>query len=135
MIKILLVEDNVVVRTSMAGLIQMKDGLEITAEAEDGQAAIELLTGGLKVDLVLADVNMPRMDGIELTEKIFMFDEQLKVIILTMHDKRTFLNRAFAAGAKGYLLKNGDMDELYAAIEKVLQGETVIGSDVGSNEG
>lgn len=131
MVKILLVEDNEVVRTTMAGLIEMEDDFEVTAQAEDGQVAFELLQAGLKVDIVVADVNMPRMDGIELTEKIFSFDDQLKVIILTMHDKGTFLNRAMAAGARGYLLKNGNMQELYAAISGILRGELVIGPDVG----
>lgn len=131
MIKILLVEDNEIVRISMAGLIEMESDFEITAQAEDGLEAMELLEDGLEVDVVVTDVNMPRMDGIELTEKISMFYQQIKVIILTMHNKGAFKNRALSAGAKGYLLKNGNMYELYNAITKVLQGEIIIGSDVG----
>jgi DNA-binding NarL/FixJ family response regulator len=78
--------------------------------------------------VVVADLNMHDMDGIELTKQVMAGYPSLKVIILTMHAKAAFLKRALAAGANGYLLKNGNMNELYQAITQVYTGETVIGT-------
>lgn len=130
MIRILVVEDNKIVRSSIVMLIGQERDFLIVGEAEDGQAALELLQTGLEVDVVLSDLNMPRMNGIELTEKISAFEVNIKVIILTMHDKETFATRAFNAGARGYLLKSGDMDALCKGIVKVHSGEKVIGDGV-----
>lgn len=129
MIRLLLVEDNAVVRELVAGLLEAEDYLEVAGQAENGLTALALLHGGLQVDVVLADLNMPGMDGIQLTEKITALYPKARVIILTMHAKATFLKRAVTAGARGYLLKNGDMDELFDAIEKVNAGELVVGTD------
>lgn len=134
MVKILLVEDNEVIRKTIADLIAMEDDFSVEGQAANGKIALTLMQNGLTVDVVVTDLNMPEMDGIELTQNITDMNKDIKVIILTMHDKKTYLDRAFAAGAKGYLLKNGDMDELYATIEKVYNGESVIGQDVSLND-
>lgn len=130
MIKLLLVEDNHKVRELLAGLLQAQKDFSVAAKAENGLAALELLQNGLEADVVVADLNMHDMDGIELTENIMLKYSALKVIILTMHAKTAFLKRALAAGARGYLLKNGDMQELYQAIIQVYAGEVVIGASV-----
>ncbi|AOM79644.1 response regulator [Pedobacter steynii] len=127
MVKILLVEDNEVIRATISDLIGMEDNFSVEGQAANGKIALALIQDGLTVDIVITDLNMPEMDGIELTQNIIAMNKDIKVIILTMHDKQTYLDRAFAAGAKGYLLKNGDMDELYSAIEKVYNGESIIG--------
>lgn len=134
MVKILVVEDNDVVRETLAELINMEDNLMIVGTAENGKAAYKLLQGGLSADVVITDLNMPEMDGIELTEIITASYKQIKVIVLTMHDRKTFVDKAFEAGAKGFLLKNGNMEELYSAISTVELGNTVIGADVSSKE-
>lgn len=128
MINVLLVEDNHKVRELLAGLLQAQSGFTVTGKAENGLAALDLLHQGLQADIVLADLNMHHMDGIELTEQVMAHYPTLKVIILTMHAKAAFLKRALAAGARGYLLKNGDMNELYDAITKVYAGQTIIGA-------
>lgn len=132
MVRILYVEDNDAIRTTISDLIDLEDGFVVVGQAENGRKASAMLLEGLGVDVVITDINMPEMDGIELTQYITENYDDLKVIILTMHDKSAFLDRAFDAGAKGYLLKNGDMDELYTTIHKVQQGGTVIGSNVTS---
>jgi DNA-binding NarL/FixJ family response regulator len=130
MINLLLVEDNHKVRQLLAGLLQAQGQFTVKGQAENGLAALDLLRSGVQADIVLADLNMAEMDGIELTEKIMADYPTLKVVILTMHAKVAFLKRALAAGARGYLLKNGDMDELYRGITQVYAGETVIGANV-----
>jgi DNA-binding NarL/FixJ family response regulator len=132
MIRILLVEDNAIVRKIMEDMVVMQDDLEIAGAAANGFEALALLRNGIKADIVLADLNMQGMDGIELTRNITAIDNKLKVIIFTMHDKATYLKRALEAGARGYLLKNGDMEELYEAVRKVLAGELVIGKEANN---
>lgn len=130
MIKLLLVEDNGKVRQIMKDMLTMQDDFDVVGAAENGLKALELLENGLQPDVILADINMTGMDGIKLTEKVAALNNQLKVLILTMFDKAAYLTRAMSAGAKGYLLKNGDMNELYNAIRSVHNGETVIGTDL-----
>ncbi len=130
MINLLLVEDNHKVRELLAGLLQAQKNFTVAAKADNGLAALELLNNGVQADIVLADLNMHEMDGIELTEQVAVNFPNLKVIILTMHAKAAFLKRALTAGARGYLLKNGDMQELYQAITQVYAGEVVIGASV-----
>lgn len=133
MIKILLVEDNLIIRSTISDLIGFEDDFRVEAEADNGKIALQLIENGLGIDVVVTDINMPEMDGIELTKCIVEMNKGIKVIILTMHDKRAYFDRAFAAGANGYLLKNGDMDELYSAIIRVNNGETVVGLDISLN--
>jgi DNA-binding NarL/FixJ family response regulator len=130
MIRILLVEDNVIVRRVVKELIALEDTFLVVGTAESGQIALEMLRNGLLVDVVVTDLDMPGMSGIELTQEILNLSGTLKVIILTMHDKQLFLLQALAAGAAGYLLKNGDMDELYTSIKAVFNGGIAIGRGV-----
>ena len=129
MIRVLLVEDNAIVRQLMTEMVGMQDDFEVVGVAEDGLAALALLKGGLQADVALTDLNMPGMDGIELAEQVTALYDDPKVIVLTMHAKGAFLKRALAAGARGYLLKDGDMEKLYEAIRKVNAGEVVVGAN------
>ncbi|WP_129715229.1 response regulator transcription factor [Pedobacter sp. SYP-B3415] len=130
MIKLLLVEDNKFVRNITADLIETHGEFAVAAQADNGLSALALLENGLEPDIVLADLNMAGMDGIELTQKLSARFPDIKVIILTMHAKTTFLNKAISSGVRGYLLKNGDMNEVYDAIRRVYRGEFVVGTDV-----
>jgi DNA-binding NarL/FixJ family response regulator len=133
MIRILLVEDNAIVRGVISNILMLQNDFDIVGTAENGLVALDLLEAGLQTDIVLADLNMKGMDGIELTSKITSSYTGPKVIILTMHAKSAFLQRAMSAGARGYLLKNGDMIEVNTAIRKVHAGEVVIGADAHMN--
>lgn len=126
MLKILIVEDNEVVRNLMADLFAGQNEFEITGLAANGLEALSLLKGGTIADIVLADLNMPEMDGIELTKKIVLQHSDIKVIILTMHENAEYLKRALDAGAKGYLLKDGNMEDVYRAIKRVEAGQLAI---------
>jgi DNA-binding NarL/FixJ family response regulator len=133
MIKLLLVEDNDIVRHGIASLLKAEEDMEVIAEANDGLQALELLRSGVHPDIVLTDLNMPEMDGIELTRQIHSSElSAIKVIILTMHSKQIIVDKALQAGAKGYLLKNGDFEELYDAIRGVYQNQLYISAGITS---
>lgn len=133
MIKILVVEDNDVIRETLVELIDMENDFMVVGAAENGRSACKLLHNGLCPDIIVTDFNMPEMDGIELAKVVKTQYQSIKVIVLTMHDRKTYVDRAFSAGANGFLLKNGDMNELFSALKKVYLGEPVIGIDVSSN--
>lgn len=134
MIDILLVEDNAIVRNTMTMLLASEKGVKVVGSAEDGNVALGLLASGLRPDIVLADLNMPGMDGIELTAEIRSRYQNMDVVILTMHDKYIFAEKAFAVGAKGYLLKNGDITKLCASITRVHLGETILDENISRRD-
>jgi DNA-binding NarL/FixJ family response regulator len=122
MIRILIVEDNAIVRKGLAMLIDGEPGMEVAAQSIDGAAALNHLDTTPIIDIVLADFNMPGMDGVELIGKIKALKYNIKVIILTMHRQTSFRDKAMAAGACGYLLKGEDEQELFEGIRTVHTG-------------
>lgn len=126
MIKIILAEDNAIVRSGIIELLNEQPDMEVVGEAEDGFQALKILENGLQPDIVLTDLNMPGMDGLTLTEKLRSAHPQIKVIILTMHLRADFIERARYAGAKGYVIKDGNIEEIYGAIRSVCAGEDFV---------
>lgn len=124
MINVLLAEDNEVVRRGLTTLLNNTPDISVIGQAANGREVIGLLEAGAAVDIVLADLNMPEMDGIELTAHLAQYYQSVRVVILTMHSKRVYMERALEAGAKGYVLKYAEMDELLCAIRQVFEGET-----------
>jgi DNA-binding NarL/FixJ family response regulator len=125
MINLMLVEDNDIVREALADFFGNEQDMRVVAEAANAAAAIEHLQGGSAIDVVIADWNMPDMNGLELTTHITAQFPQIKTIILTMHSKQDYKDRAKAAGAKGYILKGEDFDELVVSVKDVAAGKTV----------
>jgi DNA-binding NarL/FixJ family response regulator len=121
MYKIILAEDHVLVREGIKKIIEAIPGLEVVGEVGDGPELLELLTGRA-VDLVILDISMPSLPGIEATREIKKAYPAVKVLILTMHKKKEYLNNALAAGVDGYLLKEDAPKELLNAIEQIRQG-------------
>jgi DNA-binding NarL/FixJ family response regulator len=121
MYKIVLAEDHVLVREGIKKIIEALPGLQIVGEVGDGLELLELLKG-LAVDMVILDISMPSLPGIEVTREIKTAYPAVKVLILTMHKKQEYLNNAIAAGVDGYLLKEDAPKELLNAIEKIRQG-------------
>jgi DNA-binding NarL/FixJ family response regulator len=126
MIRIIVVEDNSLVREGVIELLNDQDDMEVVGEAEGGVQTLELLDTAIQTDIVVTDLNMDGMDGLMLSEKISSAHPQIKVIILTMHLRTDFVERAFQAGAQGYVLKNGNINELYDGIRKVFSGEKYV---------
>lgn len=130
MIKVLFAEDNDAVRRGIVGVLQKQPDLKVVGEAENGAVALELLQNGLRPDVLLTDLNMPEMDGLQLIYQIAGLNLGLPAIVLTMHVDIAFMKKALLAGARGYLLKNGDMDELVACIRNVHNGLLVVGNEL-----
>jgi DNA-binding NarL/FixJ family response regulator len=121
MYKIVLAEDHVLVREGIKKIVEALPGLQVVGEVGDGPELLELLKG-LAVDMVIHDISMPSLPGIEATREIKKAYPAVKVLILTMHKKKEYLNNAISAGVDGYLLKEDAPKELLNAIDKIRQG-------------
>ena len=119
-LKILLVEDHHIIRQGIKSLLEKQDGLVVAGEAEDGREAVELART-LKPDVIVMDVTMPKLNGIEATRRILEQDPDSKVIALSVHADDAFVSGMLTAGAAGYLLKDCLVEELVTAIRSVAQ--------------
>jgi DNA-binding NarL/FixJ family response regulator len=120
MYRIVLAEDHILVREGIKKIIEAFADLEVVGEVSDGLQLLDFLRQ-LPVNMVILDISMPNLSGIEATKEIKRNFPQVKVLILTMHKKREYLNDALAAGADGYLLKEDAAKELLTAIQKIRQ--------------
>jgi DNA-binding NarL/FixJ family response regulator len=135
MYKIVLAEDHVLVREGIKKIIEAFPDLKVVGEVGDAPQLLELLKS-LPVDMVILDISMPSLPGIEVTREIKQTYPIVKVLILTMHKKREYLHNAMAAGVDGYLLKEDAPKELLNAINKIRQGmlyvSPLLASDLAS---
>lgn len=122
MIKVILVEDHLVVRNGIKLLLDSSGEIEIISEAKDGSELLELLNEGVKPDIVISDINMPLMDGLELTSYLSERQSDIKVILLSMLNTVDQVIDAFYRGAKGYLVKNVSYNEMIFAVKHVANG-------------
>jgi two-component system invasion response regulator UvrY len=125
MIKILLIDDHALVRTGIKRLLEDSNQVKIVGEADSGEASI-LLAQELKPDVILMDVNMPGIGGVEASRRILQRNPAQKIIILTIHTEQTFPKRLLEIGAKGYLTKECDINEMITAIKQVHNGGSYI---------
>jgi DNA-binding NarL/FixJ family response regulator len=123
MIRILLVDDQPLIRRGLRALLKPEPDLEIVGEAENGETAIELLTT-TPADVILMDIRMPIMDGVAATAAIVPLYPHTKILILTTFDDTEYVSRALQAGAAGYLLKDTPAEELVQAIQLINKGYT-----------
>lgn len=128
-LRVLLVDDQALVRSGFAMILGVEDDLDVVGEAPDGEAALRLVAE-LTPDVVLMDVQMPRMDGIEATRRIVESGASTKVIILTTFDRDDYVFDGLRAGASGFLLKNADPDQLVEAIRTVGDGHALLAPEV-----
>lgn len=119
-IQIALVDDHALFRKGMAALLEDEESMQVIFEAESGEDLFEKLLHD-KPQLILMDLEMPGMDGIEATERISKEYPEIKVIALTMHEDAKFISRLMEVGASAYLLKNSDMGEVEIAIRAVME--------------
>ena len=127
MIKVLLVDDQSIIREGLASLLSTKSDITVIGEAENGQLAIERSLA-LQPDVVLMDVRMPVMDGVAAIRLLTQKAPQIKILVLTTFDDDEYVIQAMSYGAKGYLLKDTPSDELAQAIRAVNQGYTQLGA-------
>ncbi len=129
MIRLLLVDDHDLVRTGVAHIIEKHQGIEIVGEAGTGEEALRLVRQH-QPDVVLMDVNMPGLGGLEATRRIHRSTPKTRVIILTVHSEAPYPNHLLDAGASGYLTKGCAASELIEAIRYVHRGQRYIGKDI-----
>jgi DNA-binding NarL/FixJ family response regulator len=118
-IRIVLADDHTLVRAGLKSLISLMPGVEVIAEASDGREAVELAATH-HPDIVLMDINMPELNGLDAAERITREQEGVRVIILSMFGNEQYVEQALRSGASGYLLKDADARELELAIRAVL---------------
>lgn len=134
MIRILIVDDQHIIRQGIKSMLECSPDMQVIGEAENGQKAIAMLAGCandqialLHPDIVLMDIRMPVMDGVAATQVISQSYPQTKVLVLTTFDDDEYVSQAMRLGAKGYLLKDTEPDEIAAAIRTVYKGHTQLG--------
>ena len=128
-IRIILADDHAIVRHGLSRSFQQEEDLEVIAQAKDGRSTVQL-TRELSPTVVVMDIGMPDLNGIEATRQITRESPQVKVIALSMHSSRKYVTEMFKAGASGYLLKNCDFEELADAVRTVAGGKTYISPSI-----
>ena len=129
MIRVLLVDDQSLLRTGFRMILGAEPGLEVVGEAGDGQEAVALVAH-LRPDVVLMDVRMPTMDGIEATRRITAANDDVRVVVLTTFDLDEYVYGSLQAGASAFLLKDAKEDQLVAAIRIAADGGSLFAPSV-----
>jgi DNA-binding NarL/FixJ family response regulator len=130
-IKVLIADDHVLVREGIAAFLKTCDDIEVVAEASDGIEAIEK-TGRLHPDVVVMDINMPRLGGYEATIEMKKMNPDTKILVLTQYEDREYISRFLKAGVSGYLLKKAVGSDLIAALRAINRGELYLHSSITS---
>ena len=130
-IKVLIVDDHRVVREGLSAILKSKDSIQVLGEAQDGQEAVEKARS-LLPDVILMDVSMPKMTGVEATRIIKREFPHIGIIALTMYEEQQYIFDLVRGGATGYLLKDSDSDQIVKAIQSVYRGDSLIHPAVAS---
>jgi DNA-binding NarL/FixJ family response regulator len=127
--RLLIADDHALVREGLRTMFSGEDGIEVIAEANDGQQALDVCRE-LKPDLVLMDVRMPVMDGLQATKKIKQEMPKTSVMMVTMHENPDYLFEAVKSGAAGYVLKDASGERLLSAVRRTLEGESPLNQEL-----
>jgi two-component system, NarL family, response regulator NreC len=128
-IKVLIADDHAIVRHGLMRSIQQQEDMEVVGQARDGHSAVEMVRE-LMPNVVLMDVSMPALNGIEATRAILRDSPATRVIALSMHSAKRYVREMFRAGASGYLLKDCEFDELVQTIRLIAEGQTYISPSI-----
>lgn len=128
-VRVVLADDHTLVRAGIRALLEKLPNVQVVGEANDGRGAVELVKKHLP-DVVVMDLAMPGLNGLEATERITKESQKVRVLILSIHNNEEYVWRAFKAGAMGYLLKKAATAELEAAIGQVMQDEMYLSPDI-----
>ena len=128
-VNIVLVDDHAVVRAGVKRLLEQETSFDVIGEAESGEKAYQLFNE-LKPDVMVMDLSMPGMGGLEAIRRILMRHERGKILVLSMHEDLSFANQALKLGAKGYLIKNALADDLVKSIEMISKGEVFLSDEI-----
>jgi len=128
-VRIVIAEDHTILREGLRSLLSSDPNLEVVGEAEDGREAIQCVEK-FKPNLILTDLSMPRMNGMEAIKEIKRQSPETKILVLTVHKAEEYILSTFQAGADGYLLKDSTHAELVMAVKKVLSGKHYISPEI-----
>jgi DNA-binding NarL/FixJ family response regulator len=129
--RILLVEDHTILRAGLQALLSKEPDFEIVGETDDGREALHLIAA-TKPNIVVTDISMPGISGIESLRDIKRRYPEIRVLVLTIHKADEYIHESLRAGADGYVLKDADPDELRVAIRSILNGKTYLSPDIAS---
>lgn len=124
--RIVLADDHVIFRQGIKRLIDSKPDLEVIGEASNGLELVNLLQRGLEADMVILDISMPNLRGIEAAHEIRGIYPNIKILLLTMHKSKEYLYHSISVGVQGYLLKEDSEVELFSAIETLRKGDMYV---------
>lgn len=124
-IKVMIAEDHSMIRAGLKQLLELEPDIKVVAECSDGKMTVEKYQE-IRPDVLLIDINMPVMNGLEALEKIRTIDPDAKAVMLTIHQDRDYLLRALEIGALGYILKDAEASALIESIRSVYEGQTYI---------
>ncbi|MFY0712708.1 response regulator transcription factor [Seonamhaeicola sp. NFXS20] len=128
-IKVVLADDHALVRDGIKALLEDQNGVEVIDEASDGKEALEVIAKN-KPDVLIVDIRMPEMNGIEVVKEITEKHKEVKTLVLSMHDSEEYVVQSIQAGADGYLLKGASKDEFLKALNNVASGGKYFTGDV-----
>ena len=128
-IRVLLAEDHTIVRQGLRSLLESAAGIEVIGEAEDGREAIQKV-GQLRPDVVVMDITMPALNGLQATRQIKRQFPEVKVLILTMHANEEYIFQILRVGASGYVVKQAAVTELVSAIQAVYRGDSFLSPSI-----
>lgn len=129
MIKIIIADDHQLFIDGIKSLVKSMKKMEIIAEVSNGKQLLEVLESK-SCDIILMDINMPEMDGVEATKQVKAKYPSIKILMLTMFSNREYIEKLLRAGADGYLLKNTGKEELQEAIDNIINGESYFSKEV-----
>ena len=130
MINLLIVDDQALVRSAIASLLKLSDSIGNISEADSGQQCLNMLAEGLNVDVILLDIRMPGMTGIETISALRKSDKNYKILLLTTFDEPIPIKQGIRLGASGCVLKSTNMQELINAIQSVHAGQTYLAKEL-----
>jgi DNA-binding NarL/FixJ family response regulator len=129
MLRVLLADDHKIVRDGLRALLEGQPSMQVIGEAEDGRTACDMASS-LRPDVVVMDIAMPDLNGIDATRRIMSDSPNVRVIALSMHTDRRFVSEMLKAGASGYLVKDAAFEELTGAIQTVTQGRVYLSEGI-----
>jgi two-component system, NarL family, nitrate/nitrite response regulator NarL len=130
-IRVVLADDHVFVRDGIKSLLENESNIVVVGEATDGQEALEVVEK-LQPDLLIVDIRMPHLTGIEVVEKLRSQNNPVKIVMLSMHESEEYVLKSIQAGADGYLLKGSSKDEFLKALHTVAAGGKYFSGDISS---
>ena len=128
-IRVILVDDHNVVRSGLRRLLELGGDIDVVAEANSGEQAC-LIYDNFKADVLVMDISMPGIGGLEALRRILSSNPKAKIVIFSMHENTTFATQALSAGARGYVAKSGFADDLLLAVREAVIGKTYISANI-----